>query len=117
MRNKQTDRNPILSTYSAIAALLKVRKELHEELREFRERFCAASEVPKHAGASLGRQLTTATDDIPTEYHKTKRAVADVRTIAKTENKSLNKVLALALHSRPTRFEIKSCQSTWRTTS
>lgn len=62
MLNQQSDRNPVLSTYSAIAGMFKIRQNRHEELPEFRKRFVAAKEVLEHIGVSMGAALTKITD-------------------------------------------------------
>lgn len=95
MLNQQADRNPVLSTYSAVAAVFKLKQQRHEELSEFRKRFTAAVDVLKHIGVDLGAGLTTLSESALKEENKN-RVTAPKADREKAEKKVLNKLLAVA---------------------
>ena len=70
MLNQQGNRNPVVSTHSAINALFRIRQHRHEELPEYRKRFAAVVDVLEHIGISLGASLTKITTGILEKDHK-----------------------------------------------
>ena len=78
MRNQQGERNPVVSTYFAIASLFKMQQHRHEELSEFKRRFESAVDVLEHIGVTLGSSLVDISDGILKEqYGKTRTEATD----------------------------------------
>lgn len=96
MLNQQGDRNPVVSTYSAVNALFRIRQSRHEELPDYRKRFAAVVDVLAHIGVSLGSSLTKITTGILEKDFKTKKKDATDEQVKKAEAKAFDRLVAVA---------------------
>lgn len=86
MLNQQEGQKPVLSTYSAISTLFRLRQSRHENLEEYRKRFVETRDVLEHIRVVLkGGQVKIADKILQKDFNKTRdNAKDDEANIAET---------------------------------
>lgn len=99
MLNQQGARSPVMATYSSLAAIFRLKQARHEDLVEYRKRYTAATQVLDHVGVKLGGALQKLANGILKEYDGVERSTASTDQIQRSEEKALNRLLAVAFLS------------------
>lgn len=95
MLNQQGDQNAVISKFSSIASLFRIRQHIHEELAKFKRRFQAAVDALEHIGVMFEGCLVKISDGIPKENYKKTRAEASDNEANRAEKESFEKLMAV----------------------